>query len=148
MNISRRLFIKTLGVLGFLPTVATASLPLPPVVEEIKPGYDEIHSIESLEEYNQRMQAFFEKLKFEMNDSYLRNRILHFSDKLLNSLHVKGKLYDYRTICDLTNNTPNEIDKNKVVVDVFVKPDKTQEMIHINIITVSPVGDIGDFINA
>jgi phage tail sheath protein FI len=41
-------------------------------------------------------------------------------------------LYDYLIVCDERNNTPEVIDNNELVVDIYLKPVRTAEFILVN----------------
>jgi phage tail sheath protein FI len=41
-------------------------------------------------------------------------------------------LYDFIIICDERNNTPNVIDQNELVVDIYLKPVRASEFILVN----------------
>jgi len=40
-------------------------------------------------------------------------------------------LYSFNIICDETNNTPDVIDRNTMIVDIYIQPTKTAEFIVI-----------------
>ena len=41
-------------------------------------------------------------------------------------------LYDYQIVCDRRNNTPDVIDRNELVVDIYLKPVRSAEFILVN----------------
>jgi phage tail sheath protein FI len=45
-------------------------------------------------------------------------------------------LFDYQIICDDRNNTPNSIDNNELIVDIYIKPVRTAEFIQVNFLAV------------
>jgi len=51
---------------------------------------------------------------------------------------VKGRrgIYDYRVICDTTNNTSNVIDSNQFVGDIYIKPARSINFIQLNFVAV------------
>ena len=49
--------------------------------------------------------------------------------KMLRTMKV---LYDYLVICDERNNTPEVIDANELVVDIYLKPVRAAEFILVN----------------
>jgi hypothetical protein len=51
-------------------------------------------------------------------------------------------LYDYASICDATNNTPDRIDRNELWLDIAIKPTKAAEFIYIPIRVVSTAAAI------
>lgn len=70
---------------------------------------------------------------FEPNDQLTRDNIKAVVDGFLGDLVVKRGLYDFATICDESNNTPDRIDRNELYVDVALKPVKAAEFIYIPI---------------
>lgn len=68
---------------------------------------------------------------FEPNDEITRNEITNTINSLMIDLISKRAIYDYLTVCDLTNNTPARIDRNELWVDVAIEPVKAVEFIYI-----------------
>lgn len=70
---------------------------------------------------------------FEPNDQLTRDNLKAVVDNFLGDLIVKRGLYDFATICDETNNTPDRIDRNELYIDVAIKPVKAAEFLYIPI---------------
>jgi phage tail sheath protein FI len=70
---------------------------------------------------------------FEPNDKLTRDNLKSVVDSFLGDLIVKRGLYDFVTVCDESNNTPDRIDRNELYVDVALKPVKAAEFIYIPI---------------
>ena len=70
---------------------------------------------------------------FEPNDQLTRDNLKALVDNFLGDLIVKRGLYDYATVCDESNNTPDRIDRNEMYIDVALKPVKAAEFIYIPI---------------
>ena len=68
---------------------------------------------------------------FEQNDSTTRTRISNEITRLLRKIQGEDGITDFKVVCDETNNTPDIIDSNNLVVDVFVKPKKSINFIKI-----------------
>jgi len=68
---------------------------------------------------------------FEQNDSTTRTRISNEINRLLRKIQGEDGITDFKVVCDETNNTPDIIDSNNLVVDVFVKPKKSINFIKI-----------------
>jgi len=66
---------------------------------------------------------------FEFNDSFTRNRILAAINPFLSGVQAGRGIVDYLVICDLTNNTPDVISRNNLVVDILIKPNFVAEFI-------------------
>lgn len=70
---------------------------------------------------------------FEPNDKVTRDNIKAMADGFLNDILSKRGLYDFVTLCDESNNTPDRIDRNELYLDVAIKPVKAVEFIYIPI---------------
>ena len=70
---------------------------------------------------------------FEPNDKITRDNLKAAADGFLNDIMAKRGLYDFVTICDTSNNTPDVIDNNEMYMDVALKPVKAAEFIYIPI---------------
>ena len=70
---------------------------------------------------------------FEPNDQITRDNLKAAADGFLNDIMAKRGLYDFVTLCDTSNNTPDRIDRNEMYLDVALKPVKAAEFIYIPI---------------
>lgn len=70
---------------------------------------------------------------FEPNDQITRDNLKASVDNFLGDLIVKRGLYDFATVCDETNNTPDRIDRSEMYIDVALKPVKAAEFIYVPI---------------
>lgn len=70
---------------------------------------------------------------FEPNDKLTRDNVKAAADGFLNDIMAKRGLYDFATLCDETNNTPDRIDRNELYLDVAIKPVKAVEFIYVPI---------------
>lgn len=70
---------------------------------------------------------------FEPNDQLTRDSLKALVDGFLGDLIVKRGLYDFATVCDESNNTPDRIDRNELWLDIAIKPVKAAEFIYIPI---------------
>lgn len=70
---------------------------------------------------------------FEPNDQLTRDNLKAAVDGFLGDLIVKRALYDFATVCDTSNNTPDRIDRNELHLDIAIKPVKAAEFIYIPI---------------
>lgn len=78
---------------------------------------------------------------FEPNDDITRKEIKNQIEKELNSIKINRGLYDYAVVCDLSNNTPDRIDRNELWVDVAIEPVKAVEFVYIPV-RIKNTGDI------
>lgn len=70
---------------------------------------------------------------FQPNDQLTRDNLKAAVDGFLGDLIVKRALYDFATVSDESNNTPDRIDRNEMYIDVALKPVKAAEFIFIPI---------------
>ena len=68
-------------------------------------------------------------LVFEQNTAATRNRFLSIANPYLDSIQQRNGLYAFRVVMDETNNTPDVIDRNVLVGEIFLQPTKTAEFI-------------------
>ena len=70
----------------------------------------------------------------EFNDTFTRNRIIAIMKPYLATVQAGRGIQDFMIICDTTNNTPDVISRNQLVVDIYIKPTFVAEMLHLNFI--------------
>lgn len=78
-------------------------------------------------------------LVFEQNTSTTRNTFLGQVNPYLESVVQRQGLYAYRVVMDDTNNTPDVIDRNQLIGQIFIQPAKTVEFIVLDF-TIEPTG--------
>jgi hypothetical protein len=78
-------------------------------------------------------------LVFEQNTAVTRNRFLSQVNPYLESVTQRQGLFAYRVVMDDTNNTPDVIDRNQLVGQIFIQPTKTAEFIILNF-NLTPTG--------
>ena len=71
-------------------------------------------------------------LVFEQNTSETRNRFLSIVNPYLESVQQRQGLYAFKVVMDETNNTPDVIDRNQMVGQLFLQPTRTAEFIIID----------------
>lgn len=69
---------------------------------------------------------------FEFNDAFTRSQFRSLVEPFLRDVQGRRGIYDFRVVCDETNNTADVIDRNEFVADIFIKPAKS-----INFITLT-----------
>ena len=78
-------------------------------------------------------------LVFEQNTSATRARFLNTVNPYLESVQQRSGLSAFRVVMDDTNNTPDVIDRNQLVGQIFVQPTRTAEFIVLDFV-VLPTG--------
>ena len=71
---------------------------------------------------------------FEFNDAFTRAMFVSMVEPFLRDVQSRRGVYDFRVICDETNNTSEVIDSNRFVADIFVKPARAINYIQLNFI--------------
>ena len=78
-------------------------------------------------------------LVFEQNDSSTRSRFLNIVNPFLESVQANSGLSAFKVVMDESNNTPDVIDRNQLVGQIFIQPTRTAEFIVLDF-TVLPTG--------
>lgn len=81
---------------------------------------------------------------YEGNTAYTRQRLVDMLNPIFQSAKVGGGIYDFKIICDESNNTPNVIDNNELRVKIGIKPVKSAEFILIDFIALSTGGSFSE----
>jgi hypothetical protein len=68
-------------------------------------------------------------LVFEQNTAATRNRFLGIVNPYLENVQSNSGLYAFKVVMDETNNTPDVIDRNELVGQIFLQPTRTAEFI-------------------
>ena len=68
-------------------------------------------------------------LVFEQNTAATRNRFLSIVNPYLESIQQRNGLYAFKVVMDDSNNTPDVIDRNIMVGEIYLQPTKTAEFI-------------------
>jgi phage tail sheath protein FI len=78
-------------------------------------------------------------LVFEQNTIATRNNFLSQVNPYLESVQQRQGLYAFKVVMDDTNNTPDVIDRNELLGQIFIQPTKTAEFIILDF-NVLPTG--------
>lgn len=73
---------------------------------------------------------------FEFNDEFTRSQFVSLVEPFLRDVKGRRGIYDYRVVCDSTNNTPQVIDSNQFVGDIYIKPARSINYIQLNFVAV------------
>lgn len=88
--------------------------------------------------YLQKVIADISKFTlFEFNDEFTRARFVGQIDPILRDVKGRRGIIDYRLICDETNNTPDIIDANGFVADIYIKPSRSINYIQLNFVALA-----------
>ena len=78
-------------------------------------------------------------LVFEQNTQATRNRFLNIVNPYLEQVQANSGLSPFRVVMDDTNNTPDVVDRNQLVGQIFIQPTRTAEFIVLDFV-VQPTG--------
>jgi phage tail sheath protein FI len=73
---------------------------------------------------------------FEFNDEFTRTQFKNLVEPFLREVQGRRGIYDFRVVCDETNNTAQVIDSNNFVGDIYIKPAKAINFIQLNFVAV------------
>jgi hypothetical protein len=83
-----------------------------------------------------KLEPLGRRFLFEQNDEESRKLFVNAAQPFLTTLKGQRAITDFRVVCDETNNTPDIVDSNQFVVDIFVKPVKTINFIRLRLTNV------------
>ena len=69
---------------------------------------------------------------FELNDEFTRNNFNNVVEPYLRDIQARRGITDFLVVCDSSNNTPDLIDKNEFIAEIYIKPARS-----INFITLT-----------
>jgi phage tail sheath protein FI len=76
---------------------------------------------------------------FEFNDAFTRAQFKNMVNPFLRDIKGRRGIIDFLVVCDETNNTPQVIDTNRFIGDIYIKPARSINFIQLNFIAV-PTG--------
>ena len=79
-----------------------------------------------------RVEGLAKSVLFEINDETTRSGFLANINGYLNEISAQQGITDFLVVCDGSNNTPDVIDRNEFVAELFIKPARS-----INYVTVT-----------
>jgi hypothetical protein len=71
---------------------------------------------------------------FEFNDAFTRAQFKNLVEPFLRDVQGRRGIYDFRVVCDETNNGSQVVDTNQFVADIFIQPAKSINFIQLNFI--------------
>ena len=96
-------------------------------------AFNQIHVAMLIAGVHKMFYKYLDKKVFKLNTAALRSTISSDLQAKLNMIRDSkpAGFYDAKVICDDSNNTPDIIDQNKLIVDLKLKPTKTSRYIHL-----------------
>ena len=71
---------------------------------------------------------------FEFNDEFSRAQFKNLVEPFLRDVQGRRGIYNFRVVCDATNNTQQVIDANSFVADIFIQPARSINFITLNFV--------------
>lgn len=79
-----------------------------------------------------RVEGLAKQVLFEQNDEITRSSFSSAVNSYMAEIQARRGVTDFLVVCDETNNTPDVIDRNEFVAEIFIKPTRS-----INYVTVT-----------
>ena len=76
---------------------------------------------------------------FEFNDEFTRSQFRNMVVPFLRDVQARRGVYDFKVVCDESNNPGSVIDRNEFVADIYIKPARAINFITLNFIA-TPTG--------
>ena len=71
---------------------------------------------------------------FELNDRFTQSMFRNMTEPFLRDIAGRRGITDFLVVCDGTNNTPDVVDANQFVADIYIKPARSINFITLNFI--------------
>lgn len=71
---------------------------------------------------------------FEFNDEFTQAMFRNMVEPFLRDVQGRRGITDFKVVCDSTNNTPEVVDSNNFVADIYIKPARSINFITLNFI--------------
>lgn len=85
---------------------------------------------------------------FEFNDEFTRAQFVALVNPFLRDIQGRRGIYDFKVVCDTTNNTSQVIDSNQFVGDIYIKPARSVNFIQLNFVAVGTGVDFTTVVGA
>lgn len=85
---------------------------------------------------------------FEFNDEFSRAQFVALVTPFLREIQGRKGIYDFKVVCDATNNTSNIIDTNQFVGDIYIKPTRSINYIQLNFVAVGTGVDFAEIVGS
>jgi hypothetical protein len=104
-------------------------------------AFNNLHVRDLLITVEEAVEDVLANFLFEFNDASTRLQIKTIVDAYLDGVRSAGGIYDYASIMDESNNTPDIIDQNFAIIDIGIEPARGAQKF-INRVTVLKTGGI------
>ena len=125
----RRIFLKLLGVTMTLPFV---TLPEQTQAMAYSETVNRVNTSLAVIDLQKAVYKILESHLGNLNDDQTRKSITDAVSSYASLVRAKRVIRDFQVICDESNNTPENVDKNILLLDVFIQPSGESEYIEMN----------------
>ncbi len=73
---------------------------------------------------------------FEFNDEFTRAEFVNIVEPVLRDVKGRRGITDFRIVADETVNTPNVVDRNEFIANIFIKPARSINFVTLNFVAV------------
>ena len=73
---------------------------------------------------------------FEFNDEFTRAQFRNMVEPFLRDVQGRRGIFDFKVVCDDSNNTGEVIDRNEFIGDIYIKPARSINFITLNFVAV------------
>lgn len=85
---------------------------------------------------------------FEFNDEFTRAQFVNLVEPFLRDVQGRRGIFDFKVVCDETNNTGQVIDTNQFVGDIYIKPARSINFIQLNFVAVRSGVEFNEIVGA
>ena len=83
---------------------------------------------------------------FEFNDEFTRSQFRNMVEPFLRDVQGRRGIFDFKVVCDETNNTGEVIDRNEFIGDIYIKPARSINFIQLNFVAVRTGVDFSEVV--
>ena len=83
---------------------------------------------------------------FDFNDEFTRAQFVSLVTPFLRDVQGRRGIFDFRVVCDSTNNTGQIMEANKFVGDIYIKPARSINYIQLNFVAVRTGVDFSEIV--
>lgn len=83
---------------------------------------------------------------FEQNNEFTRAQFKNLVEPVIRRIQGQGGIESFRVVCDETNNTPDVIDQNEFIGDIYVAPSRSINFIQLNFVATRTGVDFNELV--
>lgn len=110
-------------------------------------AFDRINVRRLFIELEKNIANFSKYQLFELNDELTRAGFRSAIEPYLRGVQGRRGIYDFLVVCDSTNNTPDVIDRNELLAEIYIKPARSINFITITFVATRTGASFSELIN-